>query len=62
VVPDDHREEWEERAAIMQYEAGMTRERAERMAAERILRREGLWQPEQRGLFDKRGSISQTGK
>jgi hypothetical protein len=62
VVPEGHMDEWRERAAIMEYEAGMTRERAERMAAERILRREGLWQPEQAGLFDKRGSISQTGK
>jgi hypothetical protein len=62
VVPDRLREEYEERAAIMEHCAGMTRGRAERTAAERILRREGLWRPEQAGLFDKRGSIPHDGK
>lgn len=57
MAPDEHREEWEERAAIMEYEAGMTRERAERMAAERILRREGLLRPEQ---FELSGAPQHT--
>jgi hypothetical protein len=46
----------------MEFDAHMTRQRAERMAAERILRREGLLVPKQQGLFDKRETISQTGK
>lgn len=31
---DDHAEAWEERAAILEYDAGMDRESAERMADE----------------------------
>lgn len=41
-VPPEYREEFEERAAIMEHEAGMTRKEAERRAAMRILQREGL--------------------
>lgn len=55
-VPAELLEEAEERAAIFEYEAGMTRKRAEKMAAERILRREGLLGPEQTELFDDRSN------
>ena len=35
---DDQREEFEERAAILEFDAGMTREEAERLAMEMVLR------------------------
>lgn len=41
-VPPEYREEFEERAAIMEHEAGMSRAEAEKWAAMRILQREGL--------------------
>jgi len=37
-MTDDQREEYEERAGILQYCAGMTREEAERVAMEVVLR------------------------
>lgn len=36
-MTDDQREAFEERAAILQFEAGMTRERAEWLAAKQLL-------------------------
>lgn len=35
---DDQREAYEERAGILQFEAGMTREEAERVALQMVLR------------------------
>ena len=35
---DDQREAYEERAGILQFEAGMTREEAERVAMEMVFR------------------------
>ena len=37
-MTDDQREAYEERAGILQFEAGMTREEAERVAMEMVLR------------------------
>jgi hypothetical protein len=37
-MTDDQREAYEERAGILQYEAGMTREEAERVAMEDVMR------------------------
>jgi len=37
--PDDVREEWEERAAIMEYDGEMTRLQAERAAVRDVLSR-----------------------
>lgn len=34
--PEDAREEWEERAAIMEYDGGATRADAEMLAEERV--------------------------
>ena len=38
-LPGDWRVEWEERAAIMEYDGGLPRERAEALALEDVLRR-----------------------
>lgn len=42
LLTPDEREDYEERAAIMQYEAGLTRHEAERAALEDVLRRAEL--------------------
>ena len=39
-MTDDQREEYEERAGILEYEAGMTREEAERVAMAMIVEKE----------------------
>lgn len=39
-MSDDQREEYEERAGILEYEAGMTREEAERVAMAMIVEKE----------------------
>jgi pyrroline-5-carboxylate reductase len=36
-MTDDQREEFEERAAILEFDAGMTREEAERVAMQMVL-------------------------
>lgn len=40
-IPPEHREEYEERAAIMEHDGGVPRHEAEKRAALRILTREG---------------------
>ena len=38
-LPGDWRVEWEERAAVMEYDGGLPRERAEALALDDVLRR-----------------------
>ena len=38
-MTDDEKEHYEERAAIMQYDGGMTREEAEKAAMQEVVRR-----------------------
>jgi hypothetical protein len=37
-MTDDQREAYEERAAILEFDAGMTREEAERLAMEEVMK------------------------
>ncbi len=39
ILTEDEQEAYEERAAILEYDAGMTRPEAERMALEAVIRR-----------------------
>ena len=45
-IPADIRDEFEERAAIREYEAGMTRDAAERAAMAEVCKRYGLPAPQ----------------
>lgn len=44
-LTEDEREAFEERAAILEYDAGMTRDQAERLALEAVIRRRVKPQP-----------------
>lgn len=45
-MPADVRDEFEERAAIREFEAGMSREAAEKAAMEEVCKRYGLQLPQ----------------
>lgn len=51
--PEDWRHAWEERAAIHEFEAGMSRERAERMAESALRRLRAI--RERKGVAQGRG-------
>jgi len=59
--PPEAREEWEERSACLEFDAGMSRSRAE-AAADNILREQWVKRPRQAQAQPRPGAISTSGR